>query len=104
VSAKKDAVERKITNRVRMAVRWHMLTDRKEIPQFVLDDPKIRPLIDDEEFLQEVLPLVLTELACLVVEANKADHPKQRLAELQQTYGDELVTLVVKVVNEQDWS
>jgi hypothetical protein len=102
MSVKKDAVERKITNRVRMAMRWHMLTDRKEIPQFVLDDPKMRPIIDDEEFLQEVVPLVLTELAGLIVEANKAEDPKQRLAELQQTYGDELVKLVVEVVNEQD--
>jgi hypothetical protein len=102
MSVKTDVVEREITNRVRWAMRWHRLTDNKEIAQFVFDGPKIQAIINDEDFSQELMPLVLTKLVDLVVEANQAEDREQRLAELRQTHSDELVKLLAELVNEQD--
>jgi hypothetical protein len=102
MSVKKHAVERKITSRVRMAVRWHRLRDEKGIAQFVLDDPKIKAINDDEELSQEVMPLVLMDLFGLVFGAYQAEDPERRLAELRQTYGDKLVQLVVEALNGQE--
>jgi hypothetical protein len=106
MNTEKDVIERRIANRVSMAIRWHKLTKEEQVSRFVRNDPEIQAILNGETLQEEMLHHMLTKLVDQVFEAEDvvARDLEQRLPRLRRQFGDKLVDLILEIITEQEGS